>query len=106
MKEQYEREEIERQRAKIIAEEEARNLQRRLKRLQDGEHHLALPTVTKSSPLSMTPVSTPQHLNKMQHPSILHQQSVSPKHSQSSFVSSPTNFNQNPPLSLSQSPLP
>ena len=44
IQEQYERDEIERERAKIMAEEEAKNLQRRLKRLQDGEHHLALPT--------------------------------------------------------------
>ena len=37
MQEQYEQDEIERERAKIIAEEEAKNLQRRLKRLQDGD---------------------------------------------------------------------
>ena len=36
MQEQYEEDEIERERAKIIAEEEAKNLQRRLKRLQDS----------------------------------------------------------------------
>lgn len=43
MQEQYEQDEIERERAKIIAEEEAKNLQRRLKRLQDGDR-LALAT--------------------------------------------------------------
>ena len=56
IQEQYERDEIERERAKIMAEEEAKNLQRRLKRLQDGEHHLALPT---ASPRQITLKSRP-----------------------------------------------
>jgi hypothetical protein len=63
MQEQYEREEIERQRAKIIAEEEARNLQRRLKRLQDGELPLAIPTAKKSSQIPTPTASKEHHLN-------------------------------------------
>ena len=38
MQEQYEQEESEREREQIVAEEEAKKLQRRLKRLQEGEH--------------------------------------------------------------------
>lgn len=59
MQEQYERDEIERERAKIIAEEEAKNLQRRLKRLQDGER-LGIGSPASSRPLNLKSKPPPE----------------------------------------------
>lgn len=58
MQEQYEQEEIEREREQIIAEEEAKNLQRRLKRLQEGEH-IAIASATAPR------IGSPQHRSNL-----------------------------------------
>lgn len=82
MREQFEQDEIERERAKIIAEEEAKNLQRRLKRLQDGDG-LALaspplPISNNSSTLSPSPSARPMALKSKPAPSITSSPKASP----------------------------